>query len=78
MQAGSINPVGLITCSENTPPVSSNSQGPGVAETKILFGLINSHSSNFNGLLSLQEGNLKPCSDNVVFLLKSPLYIPPS
>ena len=31
--SGSRRPVGLITCSVNTPPVCSNSHPPGVAET---------------------------------------------
>ena len=66
-----------MTCSANTPSVLFNSHFPGVAEINIVLGLIYSHSSNFNGLLSLQDGSLNPCSDRVVFLLKSPLNIPP-
>ena len=78
IHSGSIKPVGLTSCSVNTPPVLSNSQGPGVAETKTVCGRILSHSSNFNGLLSRHEGNRNPYSDRVDFLAKSPLYIAPS
>ena len=60
-----------------TPLVLFNSQSPGVADTWIVCGLKASHSSNFKGLLSKQDGNLKPYSDNVDFLRKSPLYIAP-
>ena len=77
MQTGSISPVGLTSCSVNTPAVFSNSQGPGVAETKIVWGRITSHSSNFNGRLSKQEGSRKPYCERVDFLAKSPLYIAP-
>ncbi len=69
MHFGSISPVGRITCSTNIPPVCSSSQGPGVADTKIDCGLIPSHSSNFSGRLSMQEGKRKPNSESVVFLL---------
>ena len=33
-------------------------------------------SSNLRGLLSMQEGNLKPYSARLLFLDLSPLYIP--
>ena len=35
-----------------------------------------SHSSNFNGLLSIQDGSLKPYSARVLFLDLSPLNMP--
>ena len=75
--SGSINPVGLTDCSTKTPLVLFNSHSPGVAETCIVCGLKASHSSNFSGRLSIHDGSLKPYSDNVDFLLKSPLYIAP-
>ena len=64
-QTGSIRPDGRTTCSTKTPPVRSNSQPPGVAETYIVCGRIASHSSNLRGLLSIQEGKRNPCSAKV-------------
>ena len=65
MQTGSIRPVGRITCSTKTPPVRSSSQGPGVAETRRSAGAWTSHSSNFSGRLSMQDGRRKPYSARV-------------
>ena len=62
---GSTRPVGRITCSAKTPPAWSISQAEGVAETKTDCGRIASHSSNFSGRLSMQEGRRKPCSARV-------------
>ena len=78
MHGGSIRPVGRTTCSTNTPPVASNSQGPGVAETKIVCGRMCSHSSNLSGRLSTHEGRRNPKSASVDLRLKSPLYMPPN
>src|SRR5690606_9572789 len=73
---GSINPVGRIICSINSPWVCSNSQGPGVAETNTVWGRKASHSSNFKGRLSLQDGKRKPYSLKVSLRERSPLYMP--
>ena len=73
MHVGSIRPVGRITCSTNTPPVRSSSQGPGVAETNTVCGRIASHSSNFSGRLSVHDGRRKPNSASVDLRWKSPL-----
>jgi hypothetical protein len=43
----------------------SISQGPGVAETKTVWGRMASHSSNFSGRLSMQLGRRKPYSARV-------------
>ncbi len=51
-----------MTCSTNTPPLSFNSQPPGVAETATVCGRIASHSSKRSGRLSMQEGRRKPYS----------------
>ena len=66
LTGGSIRPVGRITCSENTPPVSFISYGPGVADTKIVWGRINSHSAKRKGRLSMQLGRRKPYSASVI------------
>ena len=48
------------------------------ADAKVDFALLEvGLGSNFNGLLSRHDGSLKPYSDSVDFLLKSPLYIAP-
>src|SRR6266852_3105176 len=65
MQTGSIRPVGRTTCSTKTPPVRSISHGPGVAETKMVWPRIASHSANLSGRLSMQEGGRKPNSAGV-------------
>ena len=74
---GSSNPVGRMICSVNTPPVCSISHFAGVAETKTDCGRMASHSSNFRGRLSMQDGSRNPCSASVILRLKSPLYMPP-
>ena len=78
MQTGSMRPVGRTTCSTKTPPVRSISHGPGVAETKIVWPRIASHSSNLSGRLSMQDGRRKPNSASVDLRAKSPRYMPPS
>ena len=65
---GSVKPVGLTTCSIIKLLDSFISHSPGVADTNTVLGLIFSHSSNFNGLLSKQDGSLKPYSDRFDFL----------
>ncbi len=60
LTGGSIRPVGRITCSTNTPPLSFSSQPLGVADTATDCGRIMSHSSNRSGRLSMQEGRRKP------------------
>ena len=72
-----MRPVGRITCSVKTPPVRSISQGPGVAETKMVSGRMASHSSNFKGRLSRQEGSRQPNSESVHLRRKSPRNMPP-
>ena len=49
----------------------------GVAETKTDCGRMASHSSNFSGRLSMQDGRRKPCSARVNLRRWSPLYMPP-
>jgi len=49
-----------------------------VAETKIVWPRIASHSSNLSGRLSMQEGRRKPNSARVDLREKSPLYMAPS
>ena len=72
-----MSPVGRITCSEKTPPVSFISHGPGVAETKVVCGRIASHSLKRSGRLSMQLGRRKPYSASVIFRRWSPRAIAP-
>ena len=74
---GSISPVGRITCSANVPPVRSISHGPGVALTKIVCGRSASHSANFSGRLSMQDGSRNPNSLKMDLRAKSPRSMPP-
>ncbi len=74
---GSIRPVGRTTCS-TTCPAFAASYGPGVADTKIICGAMDSHSSNFSGRLSSAEGRRKPYSTSVSLRERSPLYMAPS
>src|SRR3977135_1540393 len=77
LTGGSISPVGRITCSTNTPPLSFNSHALGVADTATDCGRIMSHSSKRSGRLSMQEGSRKPYSASVALRRKSPLNMPP-
>ncbi len=72
-----MRPVGRITCSLNTPPVSFISHGPGVAETNTDCGRIASHSLKRSGRLSMQLGRRKPYSASVIFRRWSPRAIAP-
>ncbi|MCY1427368.1 hypothetical protein D9M71_432120 [compost metagenome] len=51
---------------------------PGVAETKIVCGLMLSHSSKRIGRLSRAEGRRKPYSTRVSLRERSPLYMAPT
>ena len=66
-----------MTCSAKTPPDSSSSHEPGVAETATVWGRIASHSSKRKGRLSMQEGRRKPYSASVALRRKSPRYMAP-
>jgi len=72
---GSIRPVGRMICGTD-PPLTSISNGPGVAVANSTFPTDPRNSSKFSGLLSSADGSLKPCSTSVVFLALSPLYMP--
>ena len=65
-----------MICSTTTPPHRSSSQSPGVADTKTTWFTSDSHSSKRKGRLSKADGSRNPCSTNVVFRERSPLYMP--
>ena len=73
--SGSTSPVGRITCS-TTCADSSSSNGPGVAETKIVWGVRDTNSSKRSGRLSTAEGSRNPCSTSTSLRERSPSYCP--
>ena len=73
--SGSIRPVGRTICS-TTRLLFSNSQPPGVAETRRTCPTRSTNSSKRSGRLSAAEGRRKPCSMRVAFRLRSASYCP--
>ena len=75
--SGSIRPVGRITCSV-TVVETRFSNGPGVADTYSVCGVLSRNSSNVNGRLSSALGSRNPCSTSVALRARSPSYMPPT
>ena len=64
-----------MICSTTFSLECSFSYSAGVALTNTTWLILCSNSSNFRGLLSNAEGNLKPYFTKDSFLALSPLYI---
>ncbi len=73
--SGSTSPVGRMTCSAMLV-LCSNSNGPGVAESMMVWPVLATNSSKRNGRLSRAEGKRNPCSTSVSLRDRSPAYWP--